>query len=118
MSVDDFCAKFPLGSKTQVVATDSGGRYAGIIIVAEAHGLEKLEAINLRNLLHYRYVTLLPFMNVQEVAAAFDSAEAESLAVIDSVEDARVVGILTEAYTLRRYAEESERRRRELLGDL
>jgi hypothetical protein len=29
-----------------------------------------------------------------------------------------VVGVLTEAYTLRRYAEESEKRRRSLSGEL
>jgi CIC family chloride channel protein len=29
----------------------------------------------------------------------------------------RVVGLLTETYVLRRYAEESERRRRDVLGE-
>ena len=30
-------AKFPLGSKTQVVAVDADGRYVGLALVAEAH---------------------------------------------------------------------------------
>jgi len=37
--------------------------------------------------------------------------------VIQSSENRHVVGLLTEAYALRRYSEELDRRRRELLGD-
>jgi CIC family chloride channel protein len=54
-------------------------------------------------------------MNIREAAAAFERAEAEALAVVDA--ERHVVGLLTEAFVLRRYAEESERRRREALGD-
>jgi CIC family chloride channel protein len=60
-------------------------------------------------------VVLATFLNVQEAAAAFDRAEAEELAVVDA--QRRVVGLLTEAYVLRRYAEESERRRRAMSGE-
>src|SRR5580693_3748677 len=35
--IEEFCEKFPLGSKTQVVAVDSAGRYVGLALVAEAH---------------------------------------------------------------------------------
>ncbi len=54
-------------------------------------------------------------MNIQEAARMFEKAEAEALAVIDA--NRRVVGLLTEAYVLRRYADELERRRREILGE-
>jgi len=54
---------------------------------------------------------------VKEAVAAFDKAEAEALAVIQSRESPRVIGLLTEAYALRRYSEELEMRRRELLGE-
>jgi CIC family chloride channel protein len=37
--------------------------------------------------------------------------------VVDSPLTRRVSGLLSEAHTLRRYAEESEQRRRELLGE-
>ena len=49
--------------------------------------------------------------------AAALRAEAESLAVIETGEEHRPIGILTEAHAMRRYAEESERRRREVVGD-
>ena len=44
-------------------------------------------------------------------------AEAEALAVVDSFLDRRVVGLLTEAYVLRRYAAALERRRRDMFGE-
>jgi CIC family chloride channel protein len=56
-------------------------------------------------------------MNIQDAIAAFDVAEAESLAVVETGGERRPIGILTEAHAMRRYAEESERRRREVVGD-
>jgi CIC family chloride channel protein len=117
-SIEDFCKQFPLGSTGQVVAVDAEGSYAGIIIVPEAHGIEKERTKPIATILHHRDTVLLPYLNIKEAAAIFERAEAEALAVIDSVDVRRVIGLLTEAHTLRRYAEESEQRRRELLGEV
>ena len=117
MTIRQFCDQFPLGSKTQIVAVDSEGRYAGIVLVAEAHSPENTAAERLKDILHSATATLLPDMNVQQAVAAFDTAEAESLAVIDTLEHRHVIGLLTEAHALRRYSEESEQRRREMLGE-
>ena len=57
-------------------------------------------------------------MNIQQAIAAFDAAEAETLAVVEPDGEKRAVGILTEAHAMRRYAEESEHRRREIVGDI
>jgi CIC family chloride channel protein len=57
-------------------------------------------------------------MNIQQAIAAFDAAEAESLAVVDPDGERRPIGVLTEAHAMRRYAEESEQRRREVLGEV
>ena len=46
-----------------------------------------------------------------------DRVEAEALAVTDAKDKGEVVGLLTEAYALRRYTEELEQRRRDLLGE-
>lgn len=116
-SIEDFRNAFALGSKTQVVAVDAG-RYAGIVFVAEVHGLTDTGAVSVQDILHYRNATLLPDMNIRQAVAAFDSAEAESLAVVDSTDHGHVIGILTEAHTLRRYAEESDQRRRDVLGEV
>jgi chloride channel protein, CIC family len=116
MAIAEFRAKFPPGSKTQVVAEDEAGRYAGLVMVAEAHapGIDTKKTV--RSILHHQMVVLHPGMNIREAISAFDVAEAESLAVVEAG-DNRPIGILTEAHAMRRYAEESERRRREVVGD-
>src|SRR6266478_6281168 len=118
IGIEEFREKFPLGSKTQVVAVDGAGRYVGLALVAEAHAPEIDAAGGLDGILHYRDVVLYPVMNIQEAIAVFDAAEAESLVVVDSGGEHRPIGILTEAHAVRRYAEESEQRRREAVGDV
>jgi len=61
---------------------------------------------------------LHPGMNIQEAIAVFDAAEAESLAVVETDGEHRPIGVLSEAHAMRRYAEESEQRRREVLGEV
>ncbi len=118
LPIAEFRSKFPLGSKTQVAAVDAAGRYVGLALVAEVHAPD-IEAKNgLTDLLHYRDVVLHPAMNIQEAIAVFDAAEAESLVVVEAAGEHRPIGILTEAHAMRRYAEESEQRRREAVGDV
>jgi chloride channel protein, CIC family len=116
ISIAEFRAKFPLGSKTQVVAVDDAGHYAGMVFVSDAHAVDIDTKKNLSGILHYPRVVLHPGMNIREAIAAFDVTEAESLTVVESG-DQHPIGILTEAHAMRRYAEESERRRREAIGD-
>ena len=116
-----FRRQFPLGSTGRVVALDEAERYAGIVLLPEAHGPElddQAANLKLETLLHYRDVVLLPSMNVKEAAAMFESAAADALAVVDDPEQRQVLGILTEAHALRRYTEELDQRRRELVGEL
>jgi chloride channel protein, CIC family len=116
--IEQFREKFPLGSKTRVVAVDDEGRYAGLALTAEAHAPEIEATKSLVDILHYRDVVLHPAMNIQEAIAVFDAAEAESLAVVEAGDEWSPIGILTEAHAMRRYAEESEQRRREAIGDV
>jgi CIC family chloride channel protein len=118
MPMEEFREKFPLGSKTQVIAVDAEGRYAGLALVAEAHTPDAGEITHLDGILHYKDVVLHPAMNIQQAIAVFDAAEAETLAVVEADGEKRAVGILTEAHAMRRYAEESERRRREVVGEV
>jgi CIC family chloride channel protein len=118
MGIAQFREKFPLGSKTRVVAVDGTGHYAGLALVAEAHAPDVEATKGLTGILHHRDVVLYPVMNIQEAIAVFDAAEAESLAVVEADGEYRPIGILTEAHAMRRYAEESEQRRREAVGDI
>jgi CIC family chloride channel protein len=118
MRIEQFRGKFPLGSKNRVVAVDAAGRYVGLALVAEAHAPDIDAAGGLGGILHYRDVVLHPVMNIQEAIAVFDAAEAESLVVVETGGEQRPIGILNEAHAMRRYAEESEQRRREAVGDV
>jgi chloride channel protein, CIC family len=116
-NIASFREAFPLGSTAYVVAVDEDDRYVGLVHVADAHApaveLEK----SVKDFLHYGEDLLLPGMAVKEAVLAFDRAEAEALAVVDSYRDRHVIGLVTEAYVLRRYSAELERRRREMIGE-
>ena len=117
-TISDFRAAFPLGSTSQVIAVDEDGRYAGMVLVAEAHAADTTASDDVGSLLHHADHMLLPQMTAQEAISAFDRFESEALAVVDSVERRQVIGLLSEAHALRRYSEASERQRRELLGEV
>jgi CIC family chloride channel protein len=117
INVAAFREAFPLGSTPYVVAVDEADRYVGLIHLADIHANEVEGDRPLKDFLHYPDEMLLPGMAVKEAVLAFDRAEAEALAVVDSYLDRRVIGLLTEAYVLRRYSAALERRRQEMLGD-
>jgi CIC family chloride channel protein len=116
--IPTFREAFPLGSTNQVIAVDEDGRYAGMVIVAEAHAAELAATASLRDILHHSDHMLLSQMTAQEAIGAFERYEAEALAVVDTLERRQVTGLLSEAHALRRYSDASERQRRELLGEL
>lgn len=116
--VATFREAFPLGSTNQVIAVDEDGRYAGMVLVAEAHAAELATTTPLRDILHHQDHMLVPQLTAQEAIAAFGKFEAEALAVVDSTERRQVTGLLTEAHALRRFSDASERQRRDLLGEL
>ena len=111
-----FCRDVPLGATARVVVVDDAGRYAGIVMVAEAHAADAKD-VKLVDLLHNQTDVLLPQMTIKDAVSMFEQAEADALVVVDGAESRRVIGLLTEQYALRRYSEELERRRRELSGE-
>jgi CIC family chloride channel protein len=116
-TIGEFRETYPLGSTVYVVAVDDLDRYVGLVLVAEAHGADVTPERAVKELLHFSDEMLLPEMAVKEAVLAFDRAEAEALVVVDSFLDRRVVGLLTEAYVLRRYAAALEGRRRDITGE-
>jgi CIC family chloride channel protein len=115
-TVAAFREAFPIGSPAAITAIDEQGRYLGMVLVADAHAAEVPADGSIKAILRYPEGILLPGMAIKEAVLAFDRAEAEALAVVDSYADRRVIGLLTEAYALRRYAAELERRRKEFVG--
>jgi CIC family chloride channel protein len=57
-------------------------------------------------------------MNIQEAIAVFDAAGFDHRQRFRFGGEHRPIGILTEAHAMRRYAEESDRRRREAVGEI
>lgn len=119
--IETFRHDFPLGSTQRVVAVDNEGHYVGMIPVPEAYS-ESFDTTDgtrgISDLLRYQDQFLLPQMNAKEAVARFDRAEAEALAVINNAQERKVLGLLSEAHTLRRYSEELDRRRREVSGEV
>ncbi len=115
-TVAAFREAFPLSSTAYVIAVDENDRYVGLILVADAHAAEAADK-SIKELLHHPDDMLLAGMAVKEAVLAFDRAESEALAVVNSYLDRRVIGILTEAYVLRRYSAALEGRRRDLVGE-
>jgi CIC family chloride channel protein len=115
-TVAAFRKEFPLSSTAYVVAVDDAERYVGLVLVADAHAAEAADK-SIKELLQHQDDMLLPGMAVKEAVLAFDRAESEALAVVNSYLDRRVIGILTEAYVLRRYSAALEGRRRDLVGE-
>jgi CIC family chloride channel protein len=60
---------------------------------------------------------LLPSTNAEQAADLFAKSGSEELVVVDNLDRRRVVGLLTEAYLLRRYAEELDKGWRDLTGE-
>ncbi|MBV2142586.1 chloride channel protein [Falsochrobactrum sp. TDYN1] len=112
---------FPLGSTQRVIAVDGNGCYVGMIPVPEAYS-DSFDTADgergIADLLRYQDEFLLPLMNAKEAVARFDRAESEALAVINNAQERKVLGLLTESHTLRRYSEELDRRRREVSGEV
>ena len=116
-TVARFRMVFALGSVSHVVAVNEAKDYAGIVNVAEAHAAELEQSTFIRDIVHHPDTALLPTMTIKEALTIFESSEAEALAVVQSSEKRRVIGLLTESYALRRYSEGLELRRQELIGE-
>jgi CIC family chloride channel protein len=111
--VSHFRARFPLGSIRRVVAVDGEGRYAGLIPVSAVHA-EAGGGGTVGRLAILQDRHLSPDMPIKAIIGRFAAWAADELAVVDG--EGRVLGLLAEAHATRRYAEELERARRDLVG--
>jgi chloride channel protein, CIC family len=117
-SVRAFREAYPIGSANVVVAIGEDGRYQGLIHVAEAH------ALPLENdddggpasaVAHAPATVLHPDQDIGVALEAFDVAHADTLAVTARGTD-QVLGTLGEAYSARRYAQETNLAMKGVLG--
>lgn len=112
LQLAEFRRKFPLGSSQRAVLVDEAGRYAGIVLVAHAHGPE-IDVETVAELALNPKDVLLPQMNIREAASLFETSKSEELAVVEDRSTLKVLGLLTEQYALRRYNAELDSRSRD-----
>jgi chloride channel protein, CIC family len=119
-SLEELRRRYPLGSTQRVVVVDEDGGYLGIALAAEAFAsVEHPEQDATRtcaDIAHWGDSPLLPEMNVKQAVSIFDRTESEALAVVEDMNGRKVVGLLSEGYALRRYAEELDKARLALAG--
>jgi CIC family chloride channel protein len=111
--------KYPPGAAKRVFAIAPDGHYAGWIDMAVVNDPQLDEAVEAgvaADLVQQRDNYLLPNDNVRTALARFEETQSETLPVLSARADPRVVGYVTEAYALKRYAQELERRRSAELG--
>ncbi len=111
---------YPLGSAKRVYVVDGNGHYGGLIDMDLIHDPTLGEDGADRpvgELARHADSFLLPGDDVRTVLNRFCGAEVEALPVLAARGDRRIVGYVTEAYALRRYSQELERRRGEELGE-
>jgi chloride channel protein, CIC family len=118
--ISTFRRDFPLGSTQRVIVVNEAGDYAGIALVPEIHAAilnGEADQRTIGDFVHYLQDPLEPSLNVKDAMKAFDRTESEALAVIKGGGSRQVIGLLSEAHALRRYSEELDRARRDLIGE-
>lgn len=114
-SVGQLREQVPLGSTSRVLLIDGNGDYRGILPTAEAY-IDTLEPeAPLSTLAKQTEVYVRPDMDISAILRVFEHFGVDDLAVVN--EEHKLLGLLTERYVNRRYAEELEQAQREFFGE-
>jgi CIC family chloride channel protein len=112
-SIAELVKTYPAGSVRHVFAVDGEGALRGEVDIAEAMALSPDDARGKKagDLAHHAMLFLMPHESIRQALQRFRDAAIETLPVVNNGHERRVVGSLTEAFALRRYAQELERRK-------
>jgi len=119
MPLAELRAKYPPGSTKRLFVVDEGDRLIGSFDLSSAHDAKQnaaAQTVRARDLALEK-AFLLAGQNIRMALSRFDQLQVESLPVVSSTVERKVIGYLTEAYALRRYNQELERRRSAELGE-
>ncbi|MBV9862666.1 MAG: chloride channel protein [Alphaproteobacteria bacterium] len=104
--------RFPAGSTKQVFVVDENGQLCGVVDPGEASRPDvDHQGKTVADIVAGPPAFLLPGDDLRTSLERFSRAAQETLPVIDDPQHRRVLGYLSEAYALRRYAQELESRR-------
>ncbi|MFT9387814.1 chloride channel protein [Acetobacter sp.] len=115
MSVAEARATFAGRMPRYIVLLDADQHYAGLVEGTRIGTLDATPEQPLSDLAEARHEVLAPGSCVAEAVATFERTSHPALAVVGA--QGHVMGLLSERYVLRRYAEELERTRRDLAGE-
>lgn len=115
LDLDAFCEKFSGRDASTVILVDSAGRYAGLASLAEVLVKAREREGRISDLARQKNVWLAPQMNARSALALFDESEAEQLVVLDP-ENLRPLGLVSENFVARRYAEKADAAYRSAFG--
>ena len=119
MPLGEIREKYPLGGAKRVFVVQPDGRYFGALDIADLHDKKRdavLGSLTAADIAKGGDAFLLPGQNVRVALQKFEESQIESLPVLNTALDRTILGYLTEAYALRRYNQELERRRNAELG--
>jgi CIC family chloride channel protein len=119
-TVAEFRRRYPLGSTHAVLLIDSESHYQGVLPTPEAFSAQHdadAKSLKVGEISRSHKLTLTPEMNVKAAMSAFDQSETETLAVVEGPHSRKVIGLVTEAFITRRYAEELDKANRGLSGE-
>ena len=112
LPVRELRRRFPAGSTRQVFVVDDRGGLCGIVDPGEpslGNGGDGDKSVG--EFASEPAPFLLPGDNLRSALDRFSQAAQETLPVINDTKDRRIIGYMSEAYALRRYAQELERHR-------
>ena len=118
-SIAQLRQEVPLGSRKYAFAIDDQGRYAGIIDIAAIHDPELNELVDLllaADCVIGAEAHVLRRDDIQLILDRFTRSQLEILPVLDGPATQRLIGSLSEAYCLKRYAQELDSRRSDEIG--
>jgi CIC family chloride channel protein len=111
---------FPVGSVKRLFVLEETGGFRGVLDTAALHLVTapaEATAKRVGDLLPEPQEPILPGTPIRTILNQFEQQEVETLAVVGDMTARRVLGFVTEAFVLKRYNRELERRRSEELGD-
>ncbi|HET7577575.1 MAG TPA: chloride channel protein [Sphingomicrobium sp.] len=115
ISIAEFRRRYPLGSTANVVLSDPGGRYDGLVETAKAFDTTVDADAEVGTLAVLRDVVLRPSDDARSALTVFDRSGADYLAVVNDEDE--VLGTLSETFVHRRYSVEMEKAHREMFGE-
>jgi CIC family chloride channel protein len=111
-SLDELRRRFPPGGAQQVFVVDDDGRLCGII---DPLRVSEPTSANLGKLVQDLVAPPAPFLlpvdDLRNAIDRFGQTGEAMLPVVDNPETRRIIGYLSEAYAVRRYAQELESHR-------